>query len=72
MMALNTTRPLSLSNAGVFPHVVRQCQRVFILFLLELDSDGVEHTYQAQFKFQCWLVNEAGKLCLPLNIFVWG
>ena len=33
-MALNTTRLLSLSSAGVFPHVVRQCQRVFILFLL--------------------------------------
>ena len=33
-MALNTTRPPSLSSAGVFPHVVRHCQRVFILFLL--------------------------------------
>lgn len=33
-MALNTTRPLSLSNAGVFPHVARQFHRVFILFLL--------------------------------------
>jgi hypothetical protein len=36
----------------------------------ELDSDGVERAYQAQFKFNCLLATEAGKLCLPLNIFV--
>ena len=36
----------------------------------ESDSDGVERAYQAQFKFHCWLATKAGKLCLPLNIFV--
>ena len=36
----------------------------------ESDFDGVERAYQAQFKFHCRLATEAGKLCLPLNIFV--
>ena len=36
----------------------------------ESDSDGVERAYQAQFKFHCRMATEAGKLCLPLNIFV--
>ena len=36
----------------------------------ESDSDGVERAYQAHFKFYCRLATEAGKLCLPLNIFV--
>jgi hypothetical protein len=69
-MALNTTRLLSLSSAGVFPHVVRQCQDIHSIPAQESLSDGVERAYQAQFKFHCRMATEAGKLCLPLNIFV--